>query len=78
MYFPRPRTEYSDAYTFRFDASGVTKDSIVDFIDFTQEFKYLVSIVHYSLTSSDTDVDIRIKSAIAASGRLKCVYQCAF
>ena len=43
------------------------------FIDFTKEFKYLGSIVHYSL-SSEADVDKRIKSATAAFGALKNVF----
>ena len=38
-----------------------------------REFKYLGSIVHYSL-SSEADVDKRIKSATAAFGALKNVF----
>ena len=71
MYFPPPRAEYTDADTTRIhvlDASGVP----VGFVDFTKEFKYLGSIVHYSL-SSEADVDKRIKSATAAFGALKNV-----
>ena len=47
--------------------------SIVGFIDFTKEFKYLGSIFHYSL-NSEADVDKRIKSATAAFGALKRVF----
>jgi len=40
------------------------------FIDFCEKFKYLGSILHYSITS-DADVDKRIASATAAFGALK-------
>ena len=40
------------------------------FIDFCEKFKYLGSILHYSLTS-DADVDKRVASATAAFGALK-------
>jgi len=72
MYFPPPRVEYSAADTSRIvvlDARGQP----AGFIDFTTEFKYLGSIVHYSL-SSEADVDKRIKSATAAFGALKNVF----
>ena len=73
MYFPPPRVEYSAADTSRIvvlDARGQP----AGFIDFTTEFKYLGSIVHYSL-SSEADVDKRIKSATAAFGALKICSQ---
>ena len=72
MYFPPPRAEYTEADTTRIDVldtSGVP----VGFVDFTKEFKYLGSIVHYS-PSSEADVDKRIKSATAAFGALKNVF----
>lgn len=72
MFFPPPRAEYSAADTTRFnvlDSSGAT----AGFVDFTQEFRYLGSIVHCSL-SSEADVDKRIKSATAAFGALKNVF----
>jgi hypothetical protein len=47
--------------------------SVAGFIDFTQEFKYLGSITHSSLTS-EADVDRRIKSATAAFGALKNIF----
>ena len=65
MYFPPPRTAYNEAAdTSRFYVDGT------GFIDFCDKFKYLGSILHYSLTS-DLDVDKRIASATAAFGALK-------
>ena len=72
MYFPPPRVEYSAADTSRIDVCD-PNGAPVGFIDFTKEFKYLGSIVHYSL-SSEADVDKRIKSATAAFGALKNVF----
>ena len=72
MYFPSPRVEYSVADTSRFDVLDVN-GSVAGFIDFTQEFKYLGSIIHSSLTS-EADVDRRIKSATAAFGALKNIF----
>ena len=72
MYFPPPRVDYSTADTSRFDVTNVSGVPI-GFIDFAKEFKYLGSIVHYSL-SSDADVDKRIKSATAAFGALKNIF----
>ncbi len=72
MYFPPPRVEYLAADTSRVNVCD-TNGAPVGFIDFTKEFKYLGSIVHYSL-SSEADVDKRIKSATAAFGALKNVF----
>ena len=72
MYFPPPRVEYSAADTSRINVCD-PNGAPVGFIDFTKEFKYLGSIVHYSL-SSEADVDKRIKSATAAFGALKNVF----
>ena len=68
MYFPPPRMAYEAANTSRFyiDDTG--------FIDFCEKFKYLGSMLHYSLTSSDADVDKRITSATAAFGALKNIF----
>ena len=41
-------------------------------VSFTTEFKYLGSIVHFSLTS-DADVNKRIRAAAAAFGALRGV-----
>jgi len=68
MYFPPKRTAYEAADTSRFYVDGT------DFIDFCEKFKYLGSILHYSLTS-DADVDKRIASATAAFGALKKYFQ---
>ena len=68
MFCPKPRKSYEVENTGRFylDRDG--------FIDFTEEFKYLGSIVTSSLTS-DADVQKRIKSAAAIFGALsKCVF----
>jgi len=73
MFFPPPRVEYSAADTTCFnvlDSSGAT----AGFVDFTQDFRYLGSIVHCSL-SSEADVDKRIKSATAAFGAQKRLHQ---
>ena len=59
MYFPLPRQAYAAADTSRFLVDGT------GFIEFSESFKYLGSIIHYSLTS-DADVHKRIKSATAA------------
>jgi hypothetical protein len=67
MFCPKPRKLYESENTGRFYLDGD------GFIDFTKEFKYLGSIVHYSL-SSEADVDKRIKSATAAFGALKNVF----
>jgi hypothetical protein len=72
MYFPPPRVEYSAADTSRIDVCD-NNGAPVGFVDFTKEFKYLGSIVHYSL-SSEADVDKRIKSATGAFGALKNVF----
>ncbi len=72
MFFPPPRVEYSAADTTRFnvlDSSGAA----AGFVDFTQELRYLGSIVHCSL-SSEADVDRRIQSATAAFGALGNVF----
>ena len=58
MYFSRQRTEYLEADTSHLDVIDATNGSIVGFVDFTNEFKYLGSIVHYSL-NSEADVDKR-------------------
>ena len=71
MYFPPPRVDYSNAHTARFDIRN-TDGSTVGFVDFTKEFKYLVSIIDSSLTS-DADVDMRVKAATSAFGALKNV-----
>ena len=54
--------EAADASRFYIGGTG--------FIDFCEKFKYLGSMLHYSLTS-DADVDKRITSATAAFGALK-------
>ena len=54
--------EAADTSRFYIDGTG--------FIDFCEKFKYLGSMLHYSLTS-DADVDKRITSATAAFGALK-------
>jgi hypothetical protein len=69
MYFPPPRRLYSDADLLRLDVLGYLGNPVC-FIDFTTEFKYLGSIVHYSL-ASDADVDKRIRPASAVFGALK-------
>mgnify|MGYP000302869444 CR=1 FL=1 len=61
MYFPPPRQAHAAADTSRFLVDGT------DFLEFSESFKYLGSIIHYSLTS-DADVHKRIKSATAAFG----------
>ena len=57
----------ADTSRFYVDGTG--------FIDFCEKFKYLGSILHYSLTS-DADVDKRIASATAAFGALKNILLC--
>ena len=50
VYFPPPRAAYEAADTSRFYIDGT------GFIDFCEKFKYLGSILHYSLIC-DADVD---------------------
>jgi len=67
LYFPLLRAAYEAADTSRFYIDGT------GFIDFCEKFKYLGSILHYSLTC-DADVDKRIASATAAFGALKNIF----
>jgi hypothetical protein len=71
MHFPPLRVEYSNADTSRFNIRNAD-GSAVGFVDFTNEFKYLGSIIDSSLTS-DADVDKRIQTATSAYGALKNV-----
>jgi hypothetical protein len=64
MYFLPPRQACAAADTSRFLVDGT------GFIELSESFKYLGSVIHYSLTS-DADVCKRIKSATAAFGALK-------
>ena len=67
MYFPPQRTahEAADASRFYIDSTGS--------IEFCEKFKYLGSILHYSLTC-DADVDKRRASATAAFGALNNIF----
>ena len=65
-YFPSPRQSYTDEYTSSFPVDDTGS------ISFTESFRYLGSIIHYSLTS-DADVDYRISKASAAFGALSNV-----
>jgi hypothetical protein len=67
MYFPAPNAQLNDADK----ADFVVADG---FISFTDEFRYLGSTIHESLTS-DADVDARIRKATAAFGALR---ECLF
>ncbi len=58
LYSPPPRVEYSLADTSRFNALDVN-GSAAGFIDYTQEFKYLSSIIHCSL-NSEADVKFNV------------------
>jgi hypothetical protein len=58
---------YESADTSRFYIDGT------GFNGFYEKFKYLGSMLHYSLTS-DADVDKRITSATAAFGALKNIF----
>jgi len=59
IYFPPPRTANEAADTIRFYIDGT------GFVDFCEKFKYLGSILRYSLTC-DVAVDKRIASPTAA------------
>jgi hypothetical protein len=67
MYFPPPRQAYAAADTSRFLVDGT------GFVEFSKSFKYLGSVIHYSLTS-DADICKRIKSATAAFWALKNLF----
>jgi hypothetical protein len=66
MYFPSPRQIYTDENTSNFPVDDTGSISL------TESFRYLGSIIHYSLTS-DADVDYRISKASAAFGALSNV-----
>ncbi len=51
-YLPPPRVGYSNADTSRFDIRNAD-GSTVGFVDFTEEFKYIGSIIDSSLTSGE-------------------------
>jgi hypothetical protein len=76
MFFPAPRPSPVNAATAngseRFDVLDEATGTVVGFINFTTEFKYLGSIIHPTLTS-DADVDKRIKAATASFGALRNV-----
>ena len=76
MFFPAPRPSPANAATAngseRFDVLDEATGTVVGFINFTTEFKYLGSIIHPTLTS-DADVDKRIKAATASFGALRNV-----
>jgi hypothetical protein len=63
VYYPPPRTNHTDGN----QTSFVVADG---FVSFTDEFRYLGSIIHHSLTS-DADVNARITHARAAFGALQ-------
>jgi hypothetical protein len=67
VFFPGPKETQDDGDTTNF--------SVADgFVSFTDEFRYLGSIIHSSLTS-DADVNMRITSASKAFGALrKCFF----
>ena len=65
-YFPSPRQSYTDEYTSSFPVDDTGS------ISFTESFRYLGSIIHYSLTSG-ADVDYLISKASAAFGALSNV-----
>ena len=71
MYYPPSRGSYENGDTTPFIVLGANGESL-GFVSFTKEFKYLGSLVHYSLTS-DADVSKRIKAAAAAFGALRSV-----
>jgi hypothetical protein len=63
MYYPAPRQVHADGDQTDFDVHD-------GFISFCDEFRYLGSIIHHSLTS-DADVNARIIKARAAFGALQ-------
>jgi hypothetical protein len=67
VYFPPPRPSYAAAETSCFLVDGT------GFVEFSESFKCLGSIIHYSLTS-DAGVCKRIKSATAAFGAFKNLF----
>jgi len=66
MYFPSSRQRYEDGNTSNFPVDDTGS------ISFTESFRYLGSIIQYSITS-DADVDYRISKASAAFGALSNV-----
>lgn len=63
MYFPSPRSAYQEANTSPLDVDG-------GLVSFTQEFKYLGSIVTSNLDDT-AEVEARVKSAAAAFASLR-------
>ena len=71
MYYPPTSRSYESGDTTPFTVLGPT-GAAIGHVSFTTEFKYLGSIVHFSLTS-DADVNKRIQAAAAAFGALRGV-----
>ena len=71
MYYPPTSRSYESGDTTPFTVFGPT-GAAIGHVSFTTEFKYLGSIVHFSLTS-DADVNKRIRAAAAAFGALRGV-----
>jgi hypothetical protein len=67
IYFLPPRQACAAAGTSRYLVDGT------GFVEFSESFKYLGSIIHCSLTS-DADVYKRVKSATAAFGAMKSLF----
>jgi hypothetical protein len=65
MYVPWDVRTYSQA-----DTSNISVAN--GFVPFTEQFRYLGSLIHYSL-SDELDVDHRISAAGAAFGSLSCI-----
>ena len=63
MFFPAPRQAHSSGDQTNFSVAH-------GFVTFTNEFKYLGSLVHYTLTS-DADIAYKIDKATAAFGALR-------
>jgi hypothetical protein len=66
IYFPSPHQRYTNGDTSNFPVGDTCS------ISFTESFRYLGSIIHYSLTS-DAEVDFRISKASEAFGALSNV-----
>jgi hypothetical protein len=67
MYFSPLRQAYAAADTSRFLADGT------EIVELSESYKYLGSIIHYSLTS-DAGICKRIKFATAAFGAWKTLF----
>jgi hypothetical protein len=68
MYFPAFEEFYDDVDTYQFDVQD-------DFVQFTQQFRYLGSVISFHL-SDTADINARLSQATKAMGALRNYFRC--